>query len=186
MMEIRRDLIPAGMQMGGRVNLSTLPEILQPYYRYNVSGASGSELIFSASDSSVELADLKKRRIYIMHGEVEDGLLSWEIFARDRHNDYVQHPDMNGTDFYRSAFIYLSQVAELDIEAILGFWINGSNYEKYLNNLRNGLSVTDAALNTWAGRMASEHGYSRVTLPDGTDEYGYNPKETGYTFHFKR
>ena len=48
------------------------------------------------------------------------------------------------------------------IKGITGVWGEGTNFDKFYANLRNRMSVEDAALNTWSGRQAALYGFTKI------------------------
>jgi hypothetical protein len=49
-----------------------------------------------------------------------------------------------------------------NIRGIFGYWIEGTNHSQFYEGLRKGLSLEEAALNTWTGRQAVRKGFKRV------------------------
>ncbi|MBV4504791.1 hypothetical protein HU751_008005 [Pseudomonas sp. BW13M1] len=51
------------------------------------------------------------------------------------------------------------------VNQIRGTWMEGAgsvNTAQYLQNVANGMTKENAALNTWAGRMSQKYGYTKV------------------------
>lgn len=70
----------------------------------------------------------------------------------------------SGTDMFNSAMLRLQRDG-VKVDRVQGVWIPGTgsdNYSQFINNVNSGMTRTDAARNTWTGRIAASHGYSEV------------------------
>ncbi|MGC3939531.1 hemagglutinin repeat-containing protein [Roseobacter sp. EG26] len=70
----------------------------------------------------------------------------------------------SGTDMFNSAILRLQRDGVV-VDRVQGVWIPGTgsdNYSQFINNVNSGLTRTDAARNTWTGRIAASHGYTEV------------------------
>ena len=88
------------------------------------------------------------------------GVLGFEIRAAQNHPYY----DASGTDMFASAMQRLVNEG-IKVNQIRGAWEAGTdsvNTARYLENIANGMSKENAALNTWTGRIAQKYGYGKV------------------------
>ncbi|BCX73166.1 hemagglutinin repeat-containing protein [Acinetobacter sp. Tol 5] len=90
----------------------------------------------------------------------KNGILGFDIRSAP------DHPYMNasGVDMFSSAIQRLNQEG-IQVNKIRGAWISGTdsvNTAQYSANLAKGMSPNDAALNTWTGKIAQRHGYTKV------------------------
>ncbi|MGK3122144.1 hemagglutinin repeat-containing protein, partial [Pseudomonas corrugata] len=73
----------------------------------------------------------------------------------------------SGTDMFISAMQRLDQEG-IKVSAIRGAWVEGVksvNTTEYTANLAKGMSPTEAAANTWTGRIAAKYGFTSVQAP---------------------
>ncbi|WP_019360673.1 hemagglutinin repeat-containing protein [Pseudomonas asplenii] len=73
----------------------------------------------------------------------------------------------SGVDMFVSAMQRLDQEG-VKVSAIRGAWVGGTdsvNTAEYLGNLAKGMSPTEAAANTWTGRLAAKYGFTSVQAP---------------------
>ncbi|MFQ6346129.1 hypothetical protein ACQRBV_22120 [Pseudomonas sp. R11F] len=88
------------------------------------------------------------------------GVLGFEIRAAKNHPYY----DASGTDMFASAMQRLGNEG-VKVNQIRGAWEAGTdsvNTARYLENIANGMSKENAALNTWTGQIAQKYGYGKV------------------------
>ena len=88
------------------------------------------------------------------------GVLGFEIRAAQNHPYY----DASGTDMFASAMQRLGNEG-IKVNQIRGAWEAGTdsvNTARYLENIANGMSKENAALNTWTGQIAQKYGYGKV------------------------
>ncbi|VVN47877.1 Hint domain-containing protein [Pseudomonas fluorescens] len=88
------------------------------------------------------------------------GVLGFEIRAALNHPYY----DASGTDMFASAMQRLGNEG-IKVNQIRGAWEAGTdsvNTARYLENIANGMSKENAALNTWTGQIAQKYGYGKV------------------------
>ncbi|MCI0996543.1 hypothetical protein [Pseudomonas corrugata] len=70
--------------------------------------------------------------------------------------------------------MFISAMQRLDqegvkVNAVRGAWVEGTdsvNTADYLANLAKGMPPTEAAANTWTGRIAAKYGFTSVQLPE--------------------
>ena len=88
------------------------------------------------------------------------GVLGFEIRAAQNHPYF----DASGTDMFASAMQRLGNEG-IKVNQIRGAWEAGTdsvNTARYLENIANGMSKENAALNTWTGQIAQKYGYGKV------------------------
>ncbi|MEI2831939.1 DUF637 domain-containing protein, partial [Pseudomonas mosselii] len=74
----------------------------------------------------------------------------------------------SGTDMFISAMQRLDQEG-IKVNAVRGAWVEGTdsiNTAEYLANLAKGMPATEAAANTWTGRIAAKYGFTSVQAPE--------------------
>jgi hypothetical protein len=87
-----------------------------------------------------------------------DGVLGFNIRAQ---GDSAIHG--SGRDMFNSAMLRLER-DNVQVNQIRGYWESGTdsvNFTQYTNNI-NSMSPEQAALNTWTGRLARDHGFGNV------------------------
>ncbi|NWA10194.1 hemagglutinin repeat-containing protein [Pseudomonas gingeri] len=92
------------------------------------------------------------------------GVLGFEIRAAQNHPFY----DASGTDMFASAMQRLGNEG-IQVNQIRGAWEAGTdsvNTAQYLQNIANGMSKENAALNTWTGQISQKYGYTKVEKID--------------------
>ena len=90
----------------------------------------------------------------------KEGILGVDVYA----NPALRAQYGSGTDMYNSMMTRLRQEG-VDVAGIRGAWLKGTdsvNFAQYQSGLAAGLEPTQAALNTWTGKLAQSYGYSRV------------------------
>ena len=66
---------------------------------------------------------------------------------------------MHGRDLYDQMIQHFG----LDrITGIRDVWSGGTNFSQFHTNLRNRMSIEDAAFNTWSGRLAARYGFTKL------------------------
>jgi len=65
----------------------------------------------------------------------------------------------HGTDLYREMMAHFGPE---NIEQIQGKWVQGTNFDRYWDEIESGASQTEAVFRTWSGRMAKEFGFSKI------------------------
>ncbi|MCG6574491.1 hypothetical protein EGM97_07220, partial [Pseudomonas sp. AF32] len=88
------------------------------------------------------------------------GVLGFDIRAAQNHPLY----DASGTDMFVSAMQRLGNEG-IQVNQIRGAWVAGTdsvNTAKYLQNIANGMTKENAALNTWTGQISQKYGYTKV------------------------
>lgn len=90
----------------------------------------------------------------------QNGILGFDIRSAP------DHPYMNesGIDMFSSAMKRIEEEG-IVVDKIRGAWVSGTdsvNTAQYIENINKGLSPTDAALNTWTGKMAQRYGFNKV------------------------
>lgn len=63
------------------------------------------------------------------------------------------------------------------IHGMISWWIDGTNYEQYVENIKFGIKPEEAALKTWSGIQASMRGFNKPIQI---------PSNEGVIFHFNR
>ncbi|WP_191488224.1 hypothetical protein [Pseudomonas sp. FEN] len=99
------------------------------------------------------------------------GVLGFEIRAAQNHPFY----DASGTDMFASAMQRLGNEG-IQVNQIRGAWEAGTdsvNTAKYLQNIANGMSKENAALNTWTGQISQKYGYTKVEKIENIGEIIY-------------
>jgi len=99
------------------------------------------------------------------------GVLGFEIRAAQNHPVY----DASGTDMFASAMQRLGNEG-IQVNQIRGAWEAGTdsvNTAKYLQNIANGMSKENAALNTWTGQISQKYGYTKVEKIENIGEIIY-------------
>lgn len=66
---------------------------------------------------------------------------------------------MHGGDLYAQM---MQHFGVQNITAIRDVWSGGTNFSQFHQNLRNRMSIEDAAFNTWSGRQAARYGFTRL------------------------
>lgn len=92
----------------------------------------------------------------------KNGILGFDVRASN--NSF----NPSGTDMFISAMQRLDQEG-IQVNAVRGAWVGGAgsvNTAEYLSNLTKGLSPTQAAANTWTGRIAAKYGFTSVQAPE--------------------
>ncbi|GFM84100.1 hypothetical protein PSCICN_47920 [Pseudomonas cichorii] len=92
------------------------------------------------------------------------GVLGFEILAAQNHPYY----DASGTDMFASVMQRLGNEG-IQANQIRGAWETGTdsvNTAQYLQNIANGMSKENTALNTWAGQISQKYGYTKVEKID--------------------
>jgi hypothetical protein len=87
-----------------------------------------------------------------------DGVLGFNIRAQ---GDSAIHG--SGRDMFNSAMLRLKQ-DNVNVNQIRGYWESGTdsvNYSQFSNNI-NAMSQEQAALNTWTGQLAKDHGFGNI------------------------
>ncbi len=64
-----------------------------------------------------------------------------------------------GSELYRQM---IEHFGLRNIHEIVGLWQGGKNLDDFYKNLESGMSIENAALNTWSGRQAQKYGFSKV------------------------
>lgn len=75
---------------------------------------------------------------------------------------------------YNSMMTRLQQ-ENVEVTGIRGAWLKGTdsvNYAQYQSGLAAGLEPSQAALNTWTGKLAQSYGYSQIeSITGGSNVY---------------
>ncbi len=87
---------------------------------------------------------------------------------------------MHGGDLYSQM---IQHFGVQNITAIRDVWSGGTNFSQFHANLRNRMSIEDAAFNTWSGRLAARYGFNMLAsyefITAQESEFGDIP----YTIH---
>ncbi|WP_213939310.1 hypothetical protein [Pseudomonas sp. dw_612] len=92
----------------------------------------------------------------------KNGVLGFDI--RSSNNGF----NPSGTDMFISAMQRLDQEG-VKVNAVRGAWVGGAgsvNTAEYLANLAKGMPPTEAAANTWTGRIAAKYEFTSVQAPE--------------------
>ncbi|WP_259696203.1 hemagglutinin repeat-containing protein, partial [Pseudomonas brassicacearum] len=92
----------------------------------------------------------------------KNGVLGFDI--RSSNNGF----NPSGTDMFISAMQRLDQEG-IQVNSVRGAWVGGAgsvNTAEYLANLAKGMPPTQAAANTWTGRIAAKYGFTSVQVPE--------------------
>lgn len=90
---------------------------------------------------------------------VDNGALSLDVAARGDASRLG-----SGTDMFNSAMLRLQRDG-VEIERIQGIWIPGTgsdNFAQFNSNILAGMRRSEAAQNTWTGRIATSHGFTEI------------------------
>lgn len=90
---------------------------------------------------------------------VDNGALSLDVAARGDASTLG-----SGTDMFNSAMLRLQRDG-VEIDRIQGIWIPGTgsdNFAQFNSNIAAGMTRSEAAQNTWTGRIAASHGFTEV------------------------
>lgn len=164
----------SGFSMKGQLQLHYLPEELTENQPYLVNGTRGNNYTLAVSKSSISIAANTIKGVRLL-AEIkpENNYLEWRLYTRPLAADKPTH-DLYAGLFYDAAMKYfLSQNQE--ISAIYSNWNGGTNHSQYRQAIRNKKTIQQAALETWNGRKASEHGFDQVKplSPTGLDVMSY-------------
>jgi len=90
----------------------------------------------------------------------DEGVLAFEIRAAKDHPYF----EASGTDMFASAMQRLGNEG-VQVNKIRGSWETGTdsvNIAQYRQNIANGMSKENAALNTWTGKLSQKYGFTKV------------------------
>lgn len=94
---------------------------------------------------------------FYFNAELNDGVVSMDI--RLRSTNGLVRSAQSGKDLYRKM---IRHFGVRKIVAIQARWFSEDNYQEFSKNLKQGLSLEEAALQTWSGRQATLYGFSYV------------------------
>jgi hypothetical protein len=90
----------------------------------------------------------------------KQGILGIDVFA----NPSLRASRGSGTDMFNSLISRTTREG-VELQGIRGAWISGTdsvNFMQYRAGISGGLSPEQAALNTWTGKLAQQHGFTTV------------------------
>lgn len=120
-----------------------------------------------ATPSDIEVRDATIRDLYIEGGLKADGTLTFKIQAFDL--DTGQRGSVRG----QTPFDLMMQHFGDGVLAIRGLWMEGTNLEGFNRATAAGMTLSDAARQTWTGRQAVRHGFSTVVHGKMIGSAGY-------------
>jgi len=160
--------------MKGSISLNELPSYLEVGVGYPITGQSGASLIFYCTEKELEIVDVDNST-YILSGVVDgSNNIEWTIATRNRLGKH--HPDMYAAEFYDGAYKYFVSMCGC-IHGMISWWIDGTNYEQYMSNIKVGVKPEEAAIRTWSGKQASMYGFNKSIRM---------PSNEGIIYHFIR
>ncbi len=98
----------------------------------------------------------------------DEGVLAFEIRAAKDHPYF----EASGTDMFASAMQRIGSEG-VQVNKIRGSWESNAgsvNTAQYRQNIANGMSPENAALNTWTGKISQKYGFTKV---DKIEDDGY-------------
>lgn len=112
---------------------------------------------------------------YIMDGMVQDQALTFCMYTRSQVLPFIgwkrHHPDFFATKFALAFYQHLTSNG-VEITAIKDFWpLASDNYQQFYRALTKLKDPTQAAYQTWEGRLALSLGFTRL-LPENIRENG--------------
>lgn len=116
-----------------------------------------SEPVYDYEDDAFKVRDRLNPQFKFEGHLVSGGILFVSAHLKDPSS--LTRSSLNGAELYQQMVDHIG----LDrIEEIAGYWVNGDNLRAFENNLKNGMSKEEAALQTWSGQQALRFGFSEV------------------------
>jgi hypothetical protein len=135
-----------------------------------ISG-SGRQINFEINKTAFKLFDTEFVD-RMMYAHNDNGILTFTLQTKNSKLDeddkfpWEKYPDMFAKNFVGIVLHYFRNM-NIKIFTCKGVWYpNSDNYAAFMKNLNNGLSMENAARNTWSGRTFSEYGYSTIRRED--------------------
>lgn len=112
--------------------------------------------VVHADESSLSWVDPNHSGFYLRADLSENGVLDFSIrLIKELNGDRSEY---SGKDLFKFMIDHFGQE---NVWAIKARWSEGDNLREYIGN-RETMGPKKAALETWTGRRAKEHGFSRV------------------------
>ncbi len=162
-------LLPFAMDK--KLLVSELPPKIETDIPQPVKGGSGKIYRLFAGESSIAVIDLNSSAK--LEAAIKHGFLTFELITRPAPKERRYNMDFDAKRFVGAAIWYLEQMGN-NVSTWRTEWNYGNNFEQYRENLKNAkesheTAWSQAAWETWTGRLALAHGYDQVVARSKTD-----------------
>lgn len=134
-----------------------------------ITTESGQKVIYDIKPDQIELYDQTNNRLSMTCSfNREKEQVEFYLVTKDKENH--RHPDMFAGKFIKACIEYLQKRGNV-INHVLCHWSKSqpTNLIQFIQNLKDGMSVEEAAKNTWTGKIVTELGFTQTeTIEPGS------------------
>lgn len=136
------------------------PNQIKPDIQTDIIGQSGRTLRLFTSSSDLQIRDDQYPNIRLL-AKLEEKVFSVDVLTKSPNFTSGRHPDFFAGNFVGFALNYFQSIANVEFYESL-WWGNSDNYAQWQEAMKKGLSPQDALNETWAGRVRSQLGFTRL------------------------